>query len=593
MLLASCSDGFKGSGSSNFANDSAEWFNYLEYNTASERDTVKKINGFDFSTKYSRVVEINDDLGLMYIETYDIPSQLTARYDETDTSIILDYYCTADVKCEVIDLITQETLWQATTKRELNFSNTTYPYYANLEKLESYGAFETEYSVDFYGTVGFFRVTTETPGIPTEEEPTPAPTYSYALYDITGAELLKSDEIISVSTALHESYSSYTLYEAAVGDKKYIVNEDFEIIYVMDAFVGGTQNTDRKLPEITHDLGDCKYAVKESDNKIVIQIFDKDYKLTSEWSKACDYAETYLLGSGKLLVLCNYMLADDADDHDFIFDGEKIRIDSYIVDAEAKETEVELPAYVAELVTSIDTYKSFKVKNGYNLVVGSKVNDLRLDTSYSYYIVDDDMNVIAELPTLVAGQCGIPEFVNESEFNVEVLTSASEEWNYEYYDYEIVKNYSSYAVVAGYDAPIAAGNSKYRIENGFFCNGVIYNNRFERLVELESYSDIQVKGDCFVVATSGSSYYVWSVTADGYPDSDYYSNLSRYEFVGQDFYKYSDSGYDYYCSFYGTHLDSFSTYSASTSFEDFTRGGETVYMVNYDYGFGNTYYLYK
>lgn len=611
MLFASCSNPGDNGGKSDaqYRADVATWFEYLEYDESYEENRFYKAptEFFELDSSNAKLLGFSDD-GLVAFKKYSFSkSDATPIYQFPEADYkgdLLGYIIPATVTWTVYDLVTETAVWTATATETAEFSVYNYNYdYISLEKAESFEA-DTSYTVSFVENTGFFKVKkahTYTPKA-TEQEPNPTETtdYTYTVYDVKGTVLLSDEADIVFEASRHFPINGYeypyTLYETVIGDVKYIIR-DCEIIYETESY------DNRVLPVVNASTDGCHYSwfFDESiTNDFVVQIFDADYKFVCEkrFENVTD-ARAEQLANGNLLVFYYTELSEAAEEYDAITpDGNKAVYSYSILSNTGAVTDLEIPVFLCDGQNSFVTpaasgENSFKVKTGYNLLLGYAIDEDKTvsESDVVYYVYDNSMALVKELPKIVLGQYGLPYFTASGMIAFRAYVAGIGDTSYlvtkDSFDYDY--QYEKYVT----SRPTLYADLDCKIANGFLIDGVLYNDSLNRQQSLNLdgwtienpnyYGAVIVKktGDTY---SPSDSYHLYYINEDGYSSS---KSIPSYYWNEDSFVKYYQNGTTYICDKHFNTLVYYSSGSATT--EDFSRSGVSGAYIEVS----GTYSFYK
>ncbi len=234
-------------------------------------------------------------------------------------------------------------------------------------------------------------------------------TFDY--YTLDGVKLLSVDEKHhSVSQIDYEDagYKSVTIDTVT-----YIIRDD-AIVYKFDA------GAERPLPAVFHEYGDYKYVIKNEEGEVFVQILDLNYICLSQFQLPAKIHRNisftpvtttdnaiFVLGNGNLLIRGVYEVSD-GEDYDFVYLTKKYASYAALYDVTSGNAhEINLDFFVSDLYSvQYEKYDqavcSVSAEN--NIATIFKYDATRETLTESAVVLDNELNIVCELPTILATQ---------------------------------------------------------------------------------------------------------------------------------------------------------------------------------------------
>ncbi len=340
-------------------------------------------------------------------------------------------------------------------------------------------------------------------------------TYSY--YDKNGTELAKD---LDNKGVVDSSDSRYV----TIGDYTYLV-EDGEIIVKVN------KGEEHKIPTYSGGVeyayvkeGDYGYCVREDEMLYMpmgeltafmlpgmeIQVTNKQYDIVAEYQTDCYAVKGYaILPSGNVYICELDLLDSNATEYDFVVQDMKFNVLHTVVEVTTGKTSVLEKDYAVStvynnttnvletginLATMSNVYGEIKMKEGYMLAEIQKFAEGSLSPDTVKVVLDENLNIVAELPNIIPNQFGYAGFIDEDRMliatkavgtlpdqNVLIYYTA----NVETGDLNLFPhNYADYT----------QNNRFTPIEGGYYYGGKVYGEEWELLSDLEGYTLQDVVG---------------------------------------------------------------------------------------------------
>lgn len=347
------------------------------------------------------------------------------------------------------------------------------------------------YYTEQFSGMFFERTQTTVKGTPTDEEPEPADvtTVSFTVYDSHGKaikENIPEEEFVSPVASQIKNYG-HTSYGSTLGE----INFDGSRYFTDNGeIIAKFPKTDGRIIPETHfefngyhyvsstDYQDYNLDGKE-DEKLQIQVFDKDYNLVVEKEIVCEEIEWYVLSSGEIFVQYILPVDKDSEEYDVTLSNEnKYLVENKVISLAGAEKDVELAFVIDGMITKAMPKDTCTVKNNANFAFGYKINDNKQITSETcYFVCDNAMQVTEELAKFAHDQTGYPMFIDES--SLAVSTSLR----------------GTLLLRSGSTKPenyVNCFNESYRLSSYYIIDDTLYNSElsvvYRLLREFESYT---------------------------------------------------------------------------------------------------------
>lgn len=430
----------------------AKWSEYITFNGVTlDTESLGEINyKFDVEDGYSTDAYVTK-LGSFYLVTIE-NSEYNYFYDRYDPS----YYTYKLYNIETGDMILTRSLsYDATSYR--NPTCTIRPMSASGINLPIIEVKETRWVTE-----------TDENGYDYETEVT-----YYSYYDEKGTEIdyrLPADE---------RKQAYYNV------DDNTVRYEDDGKVYVYDYsgkyLVTYNKGEEKLIPNVDCEYGDFLY-VFQSD---YVYVLDKNYEKLCEYKISNDYDSftDYTLENGNLLFVYTKKVSAESQN----FDYEDKNSDKYIqqmvlLDVKTgKTTELErdFVIFPYDVITQRDSEiygMEFKGEN--QLAFICKINDGLLSNQTTIAILDNEINIVAELPAFVKTQFGTAGMIDETKLLIYAC-------NYD-------ETQTLYYTVDVKDATVALGavmSGADFIDGGFIIDERLYNFDSEMLADLRDYEN--------------------------------------------------------------------------------------------------------
>lgn len=404
-----------------------------------------------------------------------------------------------------------------------------------------------EFDIDAYAEYGFYRVEktvlvlregfdSEVFGEPTFNDYVEKSTYSY--YTFNGDAILLDSETsdFNVRGTNNSSSNRYLLdledstflmeYSSGNIIKEFALREEYDIpvynenaITLSDGYTYfeeyGYKYVLTESQPIVQKIGDLTmYTIPG----MTVTVFDDDYKVLVDYTTDCYHVSGYaVLGDGSLYI-CEYeILPSTATEFDFAMADMKFNAVHKIVDPKSGKVEsIDLDYVVSGLFNNVTTsirsfttistanvsantnsellaFKSLmdtcSVKNGYTLAQVQKIEEGSLATESVFVVLDDDLNIVAELPKFMPNQIGYASFVDERMIFVNVTATDSKTVSYMI----DVKEGNASLFVHEY-----LGVDRVTVlNNGYYFNGIVFDKDWNAVCDFnkEGYTFKFIEND--------------------------------------------------------------------------------------------------
>ena len=351
--------------------------------------------------------------------------------------------------------------------------------------------YDYNYYTEQFGGMFYERTATTVKGTPTDDEPNPADvtTVSYTVYDSHGKaikENIPEEDFVAPVASQIKNYGAVS-YGNPLGE----INFD-GLRYFTDngEIIAKFPKTDGRIIPKTHFEFNGYHYVSytdyedfnldgEEDEKLQIQVFDKDYNLVLEKEITCNDIDWYVLSSGEIFVQYLIPAAKDSEEYDVCTSSEdKYLVENKIISLAGVEKDVESAFIIEGMITKAMPNDTCTVKNGVNFAFGYKINENKQITSETcYFVCDNAIQVTEELAKFAHDQTGYPMFINESSFAVSTRLSGT----------LLLKSGS--AQPTNY---VNCFNDSYWLSSYYVINDTLYNSElsvvYNLLKEFDSYT---------------------------------------------------------------------------------------------------------
>ena len=334
-------------------------------------------------------------------------------------------------------------------------------------------------------------------------------TYSY--YDKNGTELAKDLEEKGLVDSLDSRY-------VAIGEYTYLV-EGGEVIAKVN------RGEEHKLPTYASSVGyayvkegNYGYCVREDEMLYMpmgeltafmlpgmeIQVTNKQYDIVAEYKTDCYAVKGYsILPSGNVYICELDLLDSNATEYDFVVQDMKFNVIHTVVDVTTGKASVMEKDYAVSTVYSNTTstlqtginmatmsnvYGEITMKEGYMLAEIQKFAEGSLSPNTVKVVLDESLDIVAELPHIIPNQFGYAGFIDDSKMLIatKAVGTRPDENVLIYYTANVETgdlnlfphNYEDYTQI----------NWFIPIEGGYYYGGKIYGEEWELLSELDGYT---------------------------------------------------------------------------------------------------------
>lgn len=482
--------------------------------------------------------------------------------------------------------------------------------------------YNSEFNPFLTGNTDFIGVLTTTLSLKTVEdgEPEPDPTvfesydikreYSYYYSDgtlfLTGLTEMLSPRAVTLGTGAYEA--GYYLIDCEENSKTYLINNegkifrtfDYQREYDVPVYDAQSLNWDG-AGYAYFEVGNYKYVVTESKAQLMplgelalvlvpgihIMVTDAEDKAVASYESNCYGIAGYAVLSNGNIYICEYkLLSKDAAEYDVLSGEEKLNITHKIISvANGSVTELDRD-YTVSKVFNANTKKinSFlnlvtlgienpenreclldtaTVKDGFILTEIQKYADGKLSTNSSFAVLNENLEIVAELPKIVENQFSYPAYANAAELLVASRTANN---RIIYYSVDASSGIVSLA------PHLNRRNSIEKINNGYFYDNKMYDINWNLVHDFEEDDSVNVYTADFRVVNGVLLYFVndyssneklkrAEITKSIYDGKDNYSYstfdfLSNVTFFGEDYIKtVSYDGSNYHDNYYNVNAN--------------------------------------
>ena len=490
-----------------------------------------------------------------------------------------------------------------------------------------------EYDIDIYTNYGFYRVEktvlvlrdsfdTEVDGEPDFDDYVEKSTFSY--YTLNGDAILLDSETASFDVrSTNNTSSRYLLdledttylieYDSGNIIREFALGEEYDIpvynenaITLADGYTYfeeyGFKYVLTESQPITQKLGDLTmYTIPG----MTVTVFDDEYKVLVDYTTDCYHVAGYaVLGNG-VLYICEYeLLPSTATEFDFQLADMKFNAIHKLVNPQSGNVEsCELDYVVSGLFNNVTTsirsfttistanvsantnselleFKSLmdtcSVKDGYTLAQVQKIEKGSLATESVFVVLDDKLNIVAELPKFMPNQIGYASFVDDGMILVNVTATDNKTVSYMI----DVKEGNASLFVHEY----LGADRVTVLDDGYYFNGIVFDKDWNALC------DFNKEGYTFKFISNDKIYYTEYNESDnivlnrGYiTNSDYWGYESDYYFATETYVCVGDTinVYDDYLSCYDNYevqVDEY-TYDYNWWIEYYNLNGDVLLKV--------------
>ena len=271
---------------------------------------------------------------------------------------------------------------------------------------------------------------------------------------------------------------------------------------------------------------------------ININVTDKDDKAIVSYESDCYAVSGYAVLSNGNIYICEFELLNrDATEYDILSGEDKLNVHNKIINVtDGSVTELDLGFKTSKLFNNttkdIKSFLNFatlgvsngieetlldsaKVKDGFILAEIQKYTDGELDLATTWAVLDESLNIVKELPAIIADQFTYPAFMDADTMIVSARTVGNK--------------------VCYYGADVKTGevnllpdlnslNSIEILDNGYFWGKKVYSKEWKVLRDFNPPEDVDgsyTVYDNFKVINGDLYYYAYSSTATN-PDYDVY-----------------------------------------------------------------------
>lgn len=355
---------------------------------------------------------------------------------------------------------------------------------------------------------GIFCVETTSyvPGTPTDEDPDPEAVRdkaTYTIYHENGTVLMdniKEEDFVLPVCKTNKAYddgSTETIFnEVIVGNEKLIL-KDGDIVVRLNA------NDNRAIPETTVEYNGYHYTkyteqLPTGYYSHKIQVLDSNYNMVWEKDLGMSMSDSTweVLSNGDVWVQSAELVTEEGADYDVNVSMMKMKFAHQIIslaDASVKDVEMN---FVVNNFASKATKQTFNILGDYNIVSANNITENKtMGSDATWYVLDNNLAVVKELTNpVIAPATALPIFL---ENNVFVMGDA----NGAFFKFDNSAN-----------APVpfinVNDNDVMSLENGYVINGIIYNEKLDQLIDLNSRygaGNFTCYINGYVLATSSTS----------------------------------------------------------------------------------------
>ena len=229
---------------------------------------------------------------------------------------------------------------------------------------------------------------------------------------------------------------------------------------------------------------------------MTIEVMDKEYNTLAAYTARCYHVSGYAILPNGNIYVCEYIqLPGDAETFDIQIGEEKFDIVNKIIDIETKSEKTVDVSFVAQKLFN-NTTKSIKtftnmatlnstslssqsslyscnIKDGYMLAEIQNFAEGSLDTKASFVVLDSNLNVVENLPSIIPNQLGYASFIDASTLLVSTRSAGEKLVNY------TIDTASGKANLFAHDYTVVK-----KINDGYYFNGCVYDAKWEKLCDL-------------------------------------------------------------------------------------------------------------
>lgn len=309
---------------------------------------------------------------------------------------------------------------------------------------------------------------------------TRVPVLTYTYYDTNGTRIASQE---TPASAVMNVGMNITL---DLGEKIYTFSDVGELLYVFE------KGTERLIPYGAKEYGAYLYVFNGLNVTVVDQAYKKVYSYTE--SDDYDWTDRYVIANGERVVYQYQTLVGTPDSaYDFEnFGGNQYLISHVIVDVKnGSVTEVERDFRIVKLLTEVDAEETgIAAKDGQQLAIIRKIAEDTLSNDYVFAILDNELNVVAELPSFIKAQSDVVGMLDGD--RLLIASSTYDKGQQLYYTVSLKSG-----TVELY---VDAIDSAYEwVENGFIHGEKLYNDECEELLDLGDYVSYNVYDDFLIL----------------------------------------------------------------------------------------------
>lgn len=283
-----------------------------------------------------------------------------------------------------------------------------------------------------------------------------------------------------------------------------------------------------------------------------IEILNDKYEIAVEYTTNSYAVMGYAVLPNGNVYICEYeVLSSDAANYDVLSGTTKLNVKHTVLDVKTGNTTSLNKDFVATKLyngttaeinsfinqsTMAEVLSGLEVKPGYMLAQVQKYSNGVLNSNSVYAVLDENLNIVQELPSIVPNQFGYVGFIEEDVMLINTsATTGSDDNN---------KSIVYIADTETGDLDLFIGNyktsSKYEpMEGAFVYDGYLYDYAWNKLYRMDwgdtqSYNDIVIKdytlnGDTIFVKDSYDKYYIATIELEPCYDKEYYDGSVQYE----------------------------------------------------------------